>query len=71
MGDKAVDRILGEMARRGKETRLGSKLKGFGEDHVTTEAGRIDADLILFIPGMTGPSWAANISGVMPMEMAR
>ena len=60
MGDKAVDRILGEMQKRNIKTYLGKKLKGFSENAVETEATRFDADLILFIPGMTGPAWAAN-----------
>lgn len=60
MGDKAVDRILGEIKKRGIKTYLGKKLKQFSENSVETEGSRFDADLILFIPGMTGPSWAAD-----------
>jgi sulfide:quinone oxidoreductase len=60
MGDKAVDRLLGEIARRHIKTYLGKKLKSFGADYVETEASRFNADLILFIPGMTGPSWAGE-----------
>jgi len=60
MGDKAVDRLLGEMARRHIKTYLGKKLKSFGTDYVETEAARFNADLILFIPGMTGPAWAGD-----------
>ncbi|WP_295457034.1 FAD-dependent oxidoreductase [uncultured Thiodictyon sp.] len=57
LGPKAVDRLLQEMARRGIETHLGHKLKGFSERQVTTEAGAFDADLIIFMPGMTGNAW--------------
>ena len=60
MGDKAVDRLLAEMARRDIKTYLGNKLKSFAADHVETEAARFEADLILFIPGMTGPAFAAD-----------
>ena len=60
MGDKAVDRLMGEMKKRGITTQLGSKLKRFNENSVETEAGSFTADLILFTPGMTGPAWAAD-----------
>jgi len=60
MGEKAVDRILQEMKQRDIETHLGHKMKGFSEKSVSTEATEFDADLILFIPGMTGPAWAAE-----------
>lgn len=58
LGDKAVAGLLGEMARRGIETRLGHKLLGFEANQVRTEGGDFAADLILFMPGMTGPAWA-------------
>ena len=60
LGDKAVDRLLAEMKRRNIKTYLGKKMKGFAADSVTTEAETFAADLILFIPGMTGPEWAAD-----------
>ncbi len=60
MGDKAVDRILGEMNKRDIKTHLGARLKSFSGTGVETESTRFDADLILFIPGMTGPVWAAK-----------
>lgn len=60
MGDKAVDRILAEMKKRNIKTYLGKKLTRFSRDSVTTESDTIKADLILFIPGMKGPSWAAD-----------
>jgi sulfide:quinone oxidoreductase len=59
LGEKAVDRLLAEMARRGIQTDLGHKLVRIEPDGVVTEAGKIDADLILFQPGMTGPAWLA------------
>ncbi|MCB1865339.1 MAG: FAD-dependent oxidoreductase [Chromatiales bacterium] len=67
MGEKAVDRLLGEMSRRDIRTHLGHKLKGFAPGRVETEGGGFDTDLILFIPGMTGPDWAAD-SGLVLSE---
>jgi sulfide:quinone oxidoreductase len=57
LGDKAVDKLLAEMKKRNIETHLGHKMKGFEEDKVITEGGEIPADLIMFMPGMTGPAW--------------
>jgi sulfide:quinone oxidoreductase len=57
LGPKAVKHLLGEMARRGIRTHLGHKLKRFDSDKVVTEGGEFAADLILFMPGMTGNAW--------------
>jgi sulfide:quinone oxidoreductase len=57
LGPKAVDRLLGEMRRVGIETHLGHKLKSFSVDKVVTEGGEFAADLIIFMPGMTGNIW--------------
>ena len=60
LGEKAVDGILKEMAKRGIETHLGHKMVRIEPAKVVTEGGEIAADLILFQPGMTGPAWLAN-----------
>lgn len=60
LGDKAVAGLLREMARRGIDTHLGHKPTGFETDRVRTEGGDVPADLILFMPGMTGPAWAPD-----------
>jgi sulfide:quinone oxidoreductase len=60
LGDKAVDGLLKEMAKRGIETRLGHKMVRLEADKVVTEGGEFSADLILFMPGLTGPAWLAN-----------
>lgn len=60
LGEKAVKGLLREMARRNIETHLGHKLLGFEADRVKTEGGEIPADMILFMPGMTGPDWLAS-----------
>lgn len=60
LGPKAVKGLLSTMAKRGIETHLGHKMKGFEKDRVITEGGEILADLILFMPGMTGNTWFDN-----------
>ncbi len=60
LGPKAMKGLLSTMARRGIETHLGHKMKGFEKDKVITEGGEIPADLILFMPGMTGNAWFDN-----------
>ena len=60
LGDKAVAGLLREMAKRGIDTHLGQKISGFEADRVRTEGGDVPADLILFMPGMTGPAWAPD-----------
>ncbi|MGA7180620.1 MAG: FAD-dependent oxidoreductase [Thiobacillaceae bacterium] len=60
LGDKAVKGLLREMAQRNIDTHLGCKILGFEADKVKTEGGEIPADMILFMPGMTGPDWLAN-----------
>ncbi len=57
LGAKAVKHLLAEMARRGVRTHLGHKMKRFEADKVVTEGGEFKADLILFMPGMTGNLW--------------
>lgn len=57
LGPKAVDSLFKQMRKRNIETHLGHKLKGFGETKVITEGGEFEADLILFMPGMTGNKW--------------
>lgn len=57
LGPGAVKRLLAEMERRDIRTHLGHKMKGFEADRVITEGGEFAADLILFMPGMTGNSW--------------
>nr|AHA38166.1 sulfide:quinone oxidoreductase [uncultured prokaryote] len=58
LGAKAVAGLLAEMEKRQIKTHLGHKITGFSADKVMTEGGEILADLILFMPGMTGPDWA-------------
>ncbi|MBL3588315.1 MAG: NAD(P)/FAD-dependent oxidoreductase [gamma proteobacterium endosymbiont of Lamellibrachia anaximandri] len=60
LGPKAVKGLVQEMAKRGIETHLGFKMKAFTETKVITHGGEFDADLILFMPGMTGNLWFDN-----------
>ena len=57
LGEKAVKGLLAEMKKRGIDTHLGHKIQSFENNIVKTESGEIAADLILFMPGMTGPAW--------------
>jgi NADH dehydrogenase, FAD-containing subunit len=57
LGAKAVAHLLAEMARRGITTHLGHKMQRFEAGKVVTEGGAFAADLILFMPGMTGNAW--------------
>ena len=60
LGPKAVDGLLAEMARRDIDTHLGHKMKAFEANRVITEGGEFAADMILFMPGMTGNQWFDN-----------
>ena len=57
LGPKAVKHLLAQMVKRGIRTHLGHKMKRFDADRVVTEGGEFPADLILFMPGMTGNAW--------------
>lgn len=71
LGEGAVKGILNEMTKREIETHLGHKMKAFEGDEasgfkVATEGGEFSTDLIIFMPGMTGPSFAADTE--MPLS---
>lgn len=60
LGEKAVKGLLSEMKKRNIKTHLGFKMKKFEADKVVTEGGEFAADLILFMPGITGNEWFDN-----------
>ena len=60
MGDKAAEHLLAELADRGIQIHLGHKMVRFEEGKVVTEGGEVAADLICFMPGLTGPAWLAQ-----------
>ena len=60
LGAKTVQRLLAEMAQRGITTHLGHKMVRMEANKVVTEGGEFAADLILFMPGMTGNAWFDN-----------
>ncbi|MCG8277467.1 FAD-dependent oxidoreductase [Stenotrophomonas sp. NLF4-10] len=57
LGPSAVKKMLERMRTLGIETHLGHKPVRFEADKVVTEGGEFAADLILFMPGLTGPAW--------------
>lgn len=57
LGPKAVANMLARMRALGIRTHLGHKPLRFEPGRVETEGGGFDADLILFMPGLTGPAW--------------
>lgn len=57
LGAKTVSHLLAQMKQRGIKTHLGHKIQRFEADKVVTEGGEFKADLILFMPGMTGNTW--------------
>lgn len=57
LGAAAVAKMLSRMRALGIETHLGHKPLRFEPGRVVTEGGGFDADLILFMPGLTGPAW--------------
>jgi sulfide:quinone oxidoreductase len=62
LGERAVKRLMAEMEKRGISKQLGHKLVGFEADKVKTEGGEFAADLIIFMPGLTGNLWFDNTS---------
>ncbi len=60
LGPKAMQGLLDKMQALNIDTHLGHKLKGFEAAKVKTEGGEFAADLILFMPGMTGNLWFDN-----------
>ncbi len=60
LGDKVPSTLLSQMKKRGIQTHLGHQILGFEERRILTSGGDIHADMILFMPGMTGPSWVSE-----------
>ncbi len=57
LGERAYRGLMEQFQQRQIETHLGHKLVRFTPSSVVTEAGEWSADLILFMPGMTGNHW--------------
>lgn len=57
LGSKAVAGLLARMQARRIDTHLGRKILRFDADRVLTEGEEIPSDMILFMPGLTGPAW--------------
>jgi sulfide:quinone oxidoreductase len=58
LGERAVTALLAGMRTRGVRLALGHPPRAFTREGVETAGGPIPADMILFMPGMTGPDWA-------------
>ncbi len=57
LGEAVVPKLLRRMDKLGIATHLGHKMVRFEADKVVTEGGEFGADLILFMPGITGNAW--------------
>ena len=57
LGEKAVDGLLAQMKKRDIRIHIGAKPKKIEAGAITTEREEIAADLVLFMPGLTGPLW--------------
>lgn len=57
LGEQALRRLMAEMQRRDIAIHLGHKLVGFESGKVKTEGGEFAADIIVFMPGLTGNAW--------------
>jgi len=60
LGPKALPKLMQRMQRLGITTHLGHKITRFEAGKVVTEGAEFAADLILFMPGMTGNTWFDN-----------
>ena len=60
LGEKIVPKLLKRMKDLGITTHLGHKMVRFEPAKVVTEGGEFDADIIMFMPGMTGNPWFNN-----------
>lgn len=60
LGEKAVVGLLKQMKKRGIAIHIGAKPTRIEANKVVTEREEIPADLILMMPGMTGPLWLDN-----------
>ena len=60
LGEKAVAHLMQRMKDQNINIHVGHKMKKFEANRVHTQGGDFHADLILFMPGMTGNKWFAN-----------
>jgi len=60
LGDRAVEGLLNEMRKRDVSIHIGAKPIRIEADKVVTEREEIPADLVLFMSGLTGPTWLDN-----------
>ena len=60
LGEEAAEIVLSQLTKRRIQTHIGHAITGFEPGQVKTTGGPIDASMTLFMPGLTGPGWAAD-----------
>lgn len=60
LGDKAVKNIMKMIKNKEIQTVIGQNIKRFSDAGVHMKSESFDADLIVFMPGMTGNDWFAG-----------
>ncbi|MCF6233610.1 MAG: NAD(P)/FAD-dependent oxidoreductase [Rhodobacteraceae bacterium] len=60
LGAKIVPKLMKRMEKLNIKTYLGQKMVRFEADKVVTEGAEFHADIIMFMPGMTGNPWFNN-----------
>ena len=60
LGTRAVERMLAEMRARGIEIRLNERARRFEPGRVVTDRDEFDADVCVFMPGLSGAPWLAD-----------
>lgn len=60
LGRDVPQKLLDKMHDKGIDVHIGRKMLGFEERLVKMEGQEFNADLIMFMPGMTGPDWLMN-----------
>jgi len=60
LGPKARAKLMDRMKELDIEVHIGHKMVRFDADKVVTEGTEFNADLIMFMPGMTGNKWFDN-----------
>ena len=61
LGDKAAAGLVKAMRKRDIDVHVGKRITGFSRTRVELEEGGFDADLIVFLPGMTGARWLDDV----------
>jgi sulfide:quinone oxidoreductase len=60
LGDSAVDHIWARLDQCDIDVRTGERVREFHARSIRFEGGTLDADLVVYTPGLTGPAWLAD-----------